>query len=218
MNENFVDLPDDPLHAFIQLEEEFRQEFESEAEEKGFDIATRNYISKLRAASRELDIDQLSGWSFPSRPDADEFYDFLSEIDGILVQSRIRASKRLRINSVGLEADQKAKIQAFIEKIREVVETSEASTSKKENVYKILSHLSLEVMQDRTSLARVGDLARGLSGISKSVATEGAEPWWKWMKALCGVVDDAKEKDPALPSSEELKKLEPPRKQIERKT
>lgn len=117
--------------------------------------------------------------------------------------------------SVGLDPDQKSKIHTLIEKIRKEVEASAASVAKKEKIYSIISNLSEEVSKARTGLERFGDLARGLSGISREVAEEGAEPWWKWFKAVMGIVDDAKESEPQqLPKPPEVKRIEPPKKEL----
>ena len=63
-------------------------------------------------------------------------------------------------------------------------------------------------------MARFGDLARGLAGISKDVAEEGAEPWWKWAKLIFGEVNEAKDAEPQLPKPNEVKRIEPPRKEL----
>ncbi|MDP3962241.1 MAG: hypothetical protein Q8Q26_19645 [Pseudorhodobacter sp.] len=116
--------------------------------------------------------------------------------------------------SVGLNAEQKTKIHTLIEKIRQEIESSSASVGKKEKLYTIIANLAKEVSRARTGLERFGDLARGLSGISKEVAQEGAEPWWKWFRAAMGIVDEAKETEPQLPKPPEVKRIEPPRKKL----
>ena len=57
---------------------------------------------------------------------------------------------------------------------------------------------------------------RRFARLSGDVEREGAEPWWKWVKLIFGEIDDAKENEPEarLPSPEERKRLDPPRKQL----
>ena len=116
--------------------------------------------------------------------------------------------------SAGFSEAQKTKLHALIEKMRSEVDQSGAHQDKKDKIFNILSILAKEVSKDRTGFGRFADLARALAGLSKEVEQEGAQPWWKWFKLAMGVVDDAKEKEPALPAPEEPKRIEPPKKQL----
>lgn len=219
MTEDFPELPEDDLLAFMHLEAEFRKEYDGKVSDQdrnwAFDAA--DYMNKTLAAAKALGLGALSHHEVmhhDSRNFAENFWIFLRDVDNVLIQIRVQGSRRAKGNSVGLTEEQKTKIHALIEKIRQAVEKSSAEVAKKERLFNILANLAKEVSKPRTALARVGDLARGLAGISKDVAEEGAEPWWKWAKLIFGEVDEAKEKEPQLPKPEEIKRIEPPRKEL----
>ncbi len=216
----YEELPDDDFAAFMLLESEFRQVFETHIQEpeSNYEYHSADYMNKTLAAAKALGIEALSNYevttSSRSREFGDVFTAFLRDVDNIIIQMRIHNSRRAKAMSVGLSPEQKTKIHALIEKIRREIEVSAASVGKKEKLYTIISNLAEEVSKARTGLERFGDLARGLSGISKEVAQEGAEPWWKWFKAAMGIVDEAKETEPQLPKPPEVKRIEPPRKEL----
>lgn len=219
--DHYEDLPEDNFAAFIHLESEFRRELEEKIEHSesngSYEYAAADYMNKTLAAAKALEISALIAYEIDTKNSSqfhDTFTSFKRDVDNIIVQIRILGSRRRRGMSVGLAVDQKVKIHALITKIRSTIESSSAATPKKEKLYTILAKLAEEVDKTRTGFERFGDLARGLSGISRDVAEEGAEPWWKWFKALMGVVDDAKESEPQLPKPQDTKRIEPPRKQL----
>lgn len=216
----YQELPDDDLLAFLYLEAEFRTEYEesTRSEDSNWLFHGHLYINKTLAAADELGIQEImafdNGASFGDKDFSDFLHLFQRAVEKIVVRMRIRQSRRGRAMSVGLDPDQKSKIHSLIEKIRKEIELSSASVAKKEKLYTIISNLSEEVSKARTGLERFADLARGLSGISREVAEGSAEPWWKWFKALMGIVDDAKETEPQLPKPTEVKRIEPPKKEL----
>ncbi|MBR9893821.1 hypothetical protein GYB14_19170 [bacterium] len=219
MIEEFAALPDDDQLAFLQLEAEFREEFENKTSDNSsnWQFEASDYMNKTLAAANALGLDQFSNYYALKYNDSDfgdEFWAFMRAVDTLKIQIRVQGARRQKGNSVGLTDEQKTKIHALIEKIRQAVTASTADVVKKERLYDILARLGKEVSKPRTAMARFGDLARGLAGISKDVAEEGAEPWWKWAKLIFGEVDEAKGRDPQLPKPEELKKIEPPRKEL----
>lgn len=216
MVDDIPELSDDNYIAFMQLEAEFRAQFDSISEEPNasWEYASADYMNKTLAAATALDIDALAAYEVTASLDYDKFTMFRRDVDNILIQMRIHHSRRSKALSVGFTTEQKTKIHALVSKIRETIEASSAHVDKKEKLFGIISKLSEEVDKPRTGMERFGDLARGLAGISRDVEEEGAEPWWKWFKALLGVVDDAKEAEPKLPKPPEVKRIEPPRKQL----
>lgn len=180
-------------------------------------------MNKTLAAAKALNVEALSHYSTTPHGSvnfSELFWLFFRDVDNVIIQMRIHGSRRSKFNSVGFTEEQKNKIHALIEKIRPTVEKSSATVSKKETVFNILATLAKEVSNPRTALARFGDLARGLAGVSKDLAEEGAEegaePWWKWAKLIFGEVDQAKDAEPKLPAPEEIKKIEPPRRELPR--
>jgi len=178
---------------------------------------TADYMNKTLAAATHLEIGALSGFTVNTR-DTDEhrenFNDFLRAVDNVIVQMRIANSRNRNAMSVGLTEAQKTKIHHFNEKIRVEVGSSTAPDAKKEKLYEILAKLAQEVSKSRTRYERFADLARSLAGLSADVEREGARPWWPWFEKIMGLLDDAKEAEPKLPKPPEIRKIEPPRKEL----
>ncbi|ANB34675.1 hypothetical protein M2324_003796 [Rhodovulum sulfidophilum] len=212
----YENLSEDNHVAFLQLEKEFRNELEAAQEDQNssWSYIAADYMNKTLAAAYALDVDALSGFSVNTRDNNEHFNDFLRAVDNVIIQMRIANSRSRNAMSVGLTEAQKTKIHHFIEKIRREVDSSSAPDSKKDKLYDILAKLAQEVSKARTRYERFADLARSLAGLSADVEREGARPWWPWFEKIMGVLDDAKEAEPSLPKPPEIKKIEPPRKEL----
>lgn len=215
----YEELSGDDHVAFLQIEKEFRQQMENMQEDQNsnWSYLTADYMNKTLAAAMALNIDALTGFAVSTR-DFDEhrenFDDFLRAVDSVIVQMRIINSRPRNAMTVGLTAAQKAKIHHLIEKIRTEVEGSTTPEDKKDKLFDILNNLAKEVSKNRTRYERFADLARSLAGLSGDVEREGARPWWPWFEKIMGLIDDAKEAEPQLPKPPEIKKIEPPRKEL----
>ena len=215
----YEELADDNHVAFLQLEREFRREMDElgEMPNTNWAYATADYMNKTLAAAEALEITALAAFSVNTR-DPDEhlenFSDFLRAVDNVIIQMRIANARTRNAMSVGLSEAEKAKIHHFIEKIRAEIEGSTAPETKKEKLFDILAKLAQEVSKARTRYERFADLARSLAGLSGDIEREGARPWWPWFEKIMGVIDDAKEAEPQLPKPPEIKKIEPPRKEL----
>ena len=215
----YEQLSEDNHVAFLQLEREFRQQMEmaQENQNSNWSYETADYMNKTLAAATALAIDALSGFSVSTR-DGDEhrenFDEFLRAVDNVIVQMRIANSRTRNAMTVGLSEAQKAKIHHLIEKIRTEVEASTAPEPKKDKLFDILGRLAQEVSKERTRYERFADLARSLAGLSGDIEREGARPWWPWFEKIMGLINDAKEAEPQLPKPPEIKKIEPPRKEL----
>lgn len=215
----YEDLSEDDHVAFLQLEKEFRNSMETAQEDpnSSWVYTTADYMNKTLAAANTLGINALSEFSVNTRAHqehTENFNDFLRTVDNVIVQMRIANSRTRNILSVGLTEAQKTKIHHSIEKIRCEIETSTAPDEKKEKLYKILGKLAEEVSKTRTRFEQFADLARSLAGLSADIEREGARPWWPWFEKIMGLLDDAKEAEPKLPKPPEIKKIEPPRKEL----
>ena len=215
----YENLSEDNHVAFLQLEKEFRNELEMAQEDRNtnWSYITADYMNKTLAAADALDVDALSEFFVNTRDDnehSENFNAFLRAVDNVIIQMRIVNSRNRNAMSVGLTEAQKTKIHHFIEKIRGEVESSSAPDAKKEKLYDILAKLAQEVSNARTRYERFADLARSLAGLSADVEREGARPWWPWFEKIMGLLDAAKEAEPRLPKPPEIKKIEPPRKEL----
>lgn len=225
----YDDLPDDDQQAFMYLEDKFQKEFEraheraherernNKDQDSMLEYCAAQYMNKTIAAAKALVIHPINEYAVYSHnnPEFLSIYiEFKADVDNIIVQMQIHTSRRKKSLSVGLSVEQKTDILALVEKIRKSIDKSSANQAKKDKIFTIITSLSLEISKDRTRLERFGDLARELAGISRDVEDIGAEPWWKWFKAVMGVVDDAKDSELQLPKPLEIKCIEPPKKQL----
>ena len=176
------------------------------------------YLNKVIAAAKHLQIPGIQDYELPQSES--NIWDFsrlvTRDIQSMTVQVRIANAKAMRRYSVALSNVEKEKARHFIDQLDNLVDSSNCSIDKKEAIKNKLSELRREIEQERTRFDRVVDKIRTLARLSGDVEREGAEPWWKWVKALFGVIDDAKESEEklSLPRQTETKRLEPPRKQL----
>lgn len=213
----YDDLSEDNFIAFMQLEREFRLHFETETEQgNNWDWYAPDYMNKVLAAAKQFEIDALSNYAVPygSKLDYEIFSTFLRDVDHVIVQMRIMHSRRVGRLKVGLSQEQKTRLHGYVARMRREIEKSLASDQKKDAILDILTKLDAEISKDRTAYDRFADLARNLAGLSREVAEEGAEPWWKWFKLAAGVVDEAKDQEPKLPPTKDVKQISAPRKQL----
>lgn len=215
----YEELSEDDHVAFLQIEKEFRGQMDIMLEERNgdWDHITAEYMNKTLAAASALNIDALDGFSVNTR-DADEHRenvgDFIRAVDSIIVQMRIMNSRARNSMTVGLTEAQKTKIHRLIEKIRAEVEGSSTPEGKKDKLFDILNNLAKEVSKNRTRYERFADLARSLAGLSGDVEREGARPWWPWFEKIMGLINDAKEAEPQLPKPPDIKRIDPPRREL----
>ncbi|MFN3460648.1 MAG: hypothetical protein ACK4ZN_06515 [Oceanibaculum sp.] len=216
----FDDLPEDKELAFVKLEAVFRRKMEDGVDHAndGHVVSSyqASYINEVIAAARALDIEPIAKWNPPYDESTifEEFRQFYADAQNITLQIKINSGRRNKKYSVHLSDVEKQKIRHYIEKIKEIVDKLEESSSKKDAIYGKLNDLIDEIDRDRTRFEKVVDGVRAVSRLSGDVEREGAEPWWKWVKLIFGIIDEAKEKekDKYFPLPEDRKKIEGPRK------
>ncbi|MEJ6848609.1 hypothetical protein V3589_20655 [Sinorhizobium fredii] len=222
MNDDiFENIPDDDQKAFVYLEGIYRRELEEELETQNngtYEYYRTKYINNVVAAARALEIDGVRDYEAPrSSSNNWEYYEeFSLYVANVITQINIGHARRSRAYSVHLDTAEKRKIRHYVEQIKAVVENSNASTEKRDEIFKKLNALLLEIDRDRTRLEVIADGVRSVARLSGDVEREGAEPWWKWVALIFGIVDEAKEKEgqSSLPAPSERKRIEAPRKQL----
>ncbi|MEO6608198.1 MAG: hypothetical protein ABIN69_06985 [Aestuariivirga sp.] len=224
MNEDEVyeTLPDDPGLAFVKLEKLYRHKFDEATrdlqESSVYEFHEMTYLNEVIAAAKSLDIPGIQDYELPQSNK--QLYDFARmvrrDVESLVVQIRISNSQSVNRYSVALSATEKAKARHYIDQLDLLVDASECSVEKKEKLKKRLNDLRGEFEQDRTKFDRVTDRIRSIARLSGEFEREGAEPWWKWIKALLITIDDAKESEPrqSLPPNVGQRKIEAPRKQL----
>lgn len=213
----FDDLPDDPELAFMELVGRYSDTL-SEAV-GGTNYSDRyadcmEYLVKVTSAAKACDLDVLGNWQVFAFDHEDFDYRFLlfrSEVDHYLNVIRIKNARRSNANGVRLNDQEKATLHGYVEKMRQIIASSNLPDPRKERIYEVLSELALEVSRDRTRFERIATFTRNLAGLSRETANEGAMPWAKVFLAFWGVLDDAKrDEQQRLPAPETRKTLPPP--------
>ncbi|MBB2794995.1 UNVERIFIED_ORG: hypothetical protein GGD58_003880 [Rhizobium pisi] len=217
----YDDLPDDHEIAFVYLEKQFRARLDDslrDNDQSGFDAyCKRKYMNAVIAAAKSLEIPGIAAYTTPynDREIWDIFEGFENDVANLTIQIEINHARRRKTYSVSFDSAAKQKVRHYIEQIRLAVEQSDLDQNKRDAIFKKLGDLTLEIDRQRTRFEVVADAIRGVARLSGDVEREGAEPWWKWVKLIFGVIDDTKESEPkSLPRPEERKRLEPPRKQL----
>jgi len=146
-DEEYIDLPEDPELAFIQLEKKFQEELDrrSHGYEENNEVSDSqflSYINKTVAAAKTLGIQSSEDWEVPHHRTHNipaEYNDFCTAIQHYLVQTKIAHGRRVRGYSVRLDATTKSKIRHYLEKIREIVDRLEVPLPKREALTKMRS-------------------------------------------------------------------------------
>lgn len=147
------------------------------------------YLVKVTSAAKACELDVLGNWQVFAY-DSDDFdYRFLlfrSEVDHYLNVIKIKNTRRTNANGVRLNDQEKQTLHGYIEKMRQIIASSNLPDPRKERIYEVLGQLGLEVSRDRTRFERVATFTRNLAGLSKETANEGAMPWAKVFLAFWG--------------------------------
>jgi hypothetical protein len=221
-DEEIAELPDDPELAFVEFERIMRtrvQEAEQEVAQEQFgdaDTYRLEYMNKVLAAAKEYGIDAIVPWQIPHANSNifQEYRQFVSDVDHVTTQLRIRHAPRTRRNSVGLDGKTKTKIHHHVEQIRSVIEQAELPDEKRDSLYGKLNRFVSEVDRARTGLVTgMAVYIAVCDGIGQGF--EKLEPARRWIDSIAALLGRAKEVEdslrPALAPPAERKRLEPPR-------
>ena len=222
-DEEYIDLPEDPELAFIQLEKKFQEELDrrSHGYEENNEVSDSqflSYINKTVAAAKTLGIQSSEDWEVPHHRTHNipaEYNDFCTAIQHYLVQTKIAHGRRVRGYSVRLDATTKSKIRHYLEKIREIVDRLEVPLPKREALTAKITALSDEVDRDRTRFDAYAGLALEMAATGGEVAKKlnPARKLLDTIASLLGYAKQAEDVRPSLPAPHERKRLTPPRKE-----
>lgn len=207
-----TDLPENDEEAFVKIAKRALAELEADYSQLTADdspvYAERQFVSTMMAAIRELNIAELSAWDPNGNAMPNQFLD---EVRQVVQQFMIRHSRRKRRYTVAFDPATKQKLHHYLNQIREIVDNSADSASKKDALRSCMAALAAEIDSSRSSFEKFGDLVAGLAGMT-------ADAWEKvspMVKTLMGTVDAAKsdENDQArLPPPSKKKQIPPPKK------
>jgi hypothetical protein len=218
-DEEIEQLPDDPIVAFIEFEKILRtrtNEILQTASQEQWDNSSDYYIeymNRVAAAAQEFKIDDLKALRVPpvnrdySSIHAD-YQQFLTDVDFFTTRFRLRRSRN-RQNSVGLDGNTKARIHAYIQKIRIVLDKAELPESKRDLLFAKLDEFVLEVDKSRTNLQSIATVYLTIC----TVIGEGfnkLEPVRRFINSIAALMGKAKDTEDSLRTP-----LQPPQAQLE---
>jgi len=214
----FDDIPTDPELAFLELEKRFREVLYRSIDEE--DQRTEDYLrymSRTLAARTELGLNTLKNWSTPAAPSfsVELYQNFLSDVEHYRTTLEIRHSRRNKGLTVRFDAVAKKRLRHHLTQIREFVDKLEVDDWKRDDLYKAINALEIEIDRDRAHLGVFGDFVAKTSAIIGDAA-ENVEPVRKWIDSIARLVWGAqmKERTEALPAPAERKELPAPPRQI----
>lgn len=161
----------------------------------------QEYMSTMLAGIAAFNVAGLSGYSTMSQQ-------FVNHVRQVTATMMIRHSRQVGRYTVAFDAATKLKLRHHLDQIREVVDNSHDTESKKDALRACIAALAAEIDMGRSSFEQFTDVVGALGNLTR-------ETWDKvspMVKVLMGTVHEAKEK--------EIERLPAPtaKKQIEDKT
>ena len=225
-DDEMLNLPDDPELAFVEFERITRQKLDgklaSALETEMDSTSVRvDYMSAVLAAARHFELDILTGWDLPKVPSSssyhhfyDEFQQFLSDVNHVTVKIQLKHARRTCLYSVAFDPKTKAIIRHHLTQIKEIVDKLDVPEKKRNALYRKISALENEVDRDRTRFDAFMALFLESSNATGKAA-ENLKPLTDRIREISDIFGKAKaeedEHTPALPSPDERKRNEPPR-------
>jgi len=207
------------IKSYLDFELQTRLIMDSDSQKVDWEYASRRYAASIFGFVSEIKMDFNFAQPLPF---ADEpFIEFFQEFERYVTLFNARMAARLAIkrdllNSPSNEAvlalsfDYKHQIHDRIYQIRKIVEVMELSTDKKDNIFKKIAILALEIDKERTSLGTalvtIVDISNAAGKAAKNLA-----PFTKKMESLYKILASAKEEDDQLQiEQDDVKKLPAP--------
>ncbi len=198
-DEEMTSLPDDPLEAFVGLERIVRERYEYAYEKLGNNESStsilNSYVAHVYPAARVYGIEALSSLPRPTPNDHQGLSEFMSEVDYILTELRLRNVARAKKNSVALDAATKARFRNQLNEIKATVDKLDVPVAKREALYERINAVQEEIDRERTGAQAFGALLiEVLHGVS-----EAAEPLVRQIERLGAALGTAIETEPPRP-------------------
>lgn len=156
--QDYENLPEEPDEQFLALEKICRQnmlELITNETPNTYDEMVRlSYMSTVSAAAEELGFDSLFPY-YKLVNKIEGFSEFLLSANGLATRLRLRKAGRNPSTSVRLTNRTRGLIELQINKLREIISTSDLPREKQAALLKKLDELIYELSNTRISFSRV---------------------------------------------------------------
>ncbi|MGE7371248.1 hypothetical protein ACQKKX_19610 [Neorhizobium sp. NPDC001467] len=217
MRDNFDDLPDDPLEAFVILAKELNAKLEKQIEESpSFQTAEKyrlQHMSDVLSLIKELEITELSNWRLPSQNITDVSQKFYVNLHSYILGASVRNSKINKRNSANLNEATKARIHNLINEIRRTLDSLHIDDRKRNSLMAKLNAFASDIDKKRTRFDNLMGMILEASVVAKEVG-ETLNPFNEFLKRVTDLLSVAKEDEGTLslpPSSPTLELPAPPK-------
>lgn len=215
----YQDLPEDPEEAFLKLEAHFfaecERKLEAVSQNDRIDIIYVNYIAKVLAAIKALELEGEFKSEVPSIEDVDfnTYLNFNKDVMHYCTMLRIRRSQREQGYSVQFDDTARVKIHHHLNQVLDIFQKLEIDDRKRDKLISRLNELQGEVDHRRTRFDRFAALTMEVAGVIGDAAERSkivdlldavGRVFWGFQT----------EKQRQLPAPNQ-KKLEPPKPKIE---
>jgi GGDEF domain-containing protein len=220
MENEFLDLPDNPEEAFAVLQKRrsryLNDEFDNYNQRREHD---RHYVDTLIAFDEVHHLKIFSDLKTPPNGDNqfDDFFQSFRRHAEITSQKiRIEIARRLKTgtcNIVILDSSSRSAIHALIEKIREKLNELKLPEAKRNNLFNKLNSFVSEIDRNQTRTEAYLAFAVSLFKTARECSTE-FQPILDTNDRILDQLERAKKLQDSLPSWEDHLKIEPPKKQL----
>ena len=212
-DEDLFDLPDDPMEAFLHVEEIARIKLQTLLEDENSNDNWEHetaYMNAVIGAAKVFGVDEIANKTRLASLTGNHrqaVSDFQLDIDHLRIQFRLNRAQRNRQYSVAFDAATKTKLGHLLTQVREIVGKLEVSDSKRARLFNRIALLQLEIDKDRTRMEALG----GFIAEFAEAAEPAVELAMKVVR-IFGEKKSAEDEARRLPAPEQPKQIEPPKK------
>jgi hypothetical protein len=150
-------LPIDPEECFVALDDICQRNMNRMLDEHSsgdFDAAVRTqYVTTITAFAQECGISEIVA-AQPTRYDYEEFGNFALAVKGAVARIRFRNRASTRNSSVLLAQNTKTKIEHYIGRLKDVIESSDLPVERRQALCQKLEELRAELAAPRLSFVK----------------------------------------------------------------
>ncbi|TPI28783.1 hypothetical protein FJW07_30630 [Mesorhizobium sp. B3-1-9] len=218
---DYEGLPDDPELAFVRLVDFFDQKLK-EAVRGSDDDDTRlhliEHMNSILGAATALHIHALGSFRLPDWESTYNVHrDFDLAVKSVVLQIQIQKARVTKLYSVNLNTADKERIHHLVRQIRETLEAADLDSRKKNSLFAKLNAFEADVDRARTRFENAMLAFVDLAHVVHK-GTETLKPITDLVKRINELLGAAKSDEPEppkIPSPEDIKRVEPPKRQIE---